>query len=70
MPTDTGDVTVEIIHAGDEIDAVFKKDGHVYVYPLDEVRDVVGRLEASGADIVDRTVDGVYTVYSQEEYYE
>lgn len=55
------DVWIEIDYFGDELNAVFHKEGQVNVYPLDEVRNVVERLEAGGAEVIDKTV------YSQTE---
>lgn len=66
----TEDVVLEIEYYGDELTAVFRKGGHVYTYPLAEVEEIVNRLHDSGAEVIDYTVDGVYTVYSQEEDYD
>lgn len=66
----TEDVLIEIDFFGDELTAVFHKDGHIYTYPLAEVEAIVNRLHNSGAEVIDRTVEGDYTVYSQEEDYE
>lgn len=53
--SDTGDVEVEIEVFGDEVDAVFKKGGKVYIY---EINDEI-------AEKLDNLVPGWYTVYSQ-----
>ena len=63
----TDDVTIEIEYYGDELNAVFHKGDKVYIYPLDEVAEIVNRLYESGALVIDNTVEGDYTVYYQGE---
>lgn len=64
------DMVIEIDYFGSELNAVFKKGGHVYVYPMDEVRDVVDRLEAAGVEVIDKTVYSQEEEMTVEEYYE
>lgn len=69
----TEDVVIELIEWGGDIAHVYHKDGHVYVYPTQDYPNIVEisqRLESSGAEVIDSTVEGRYTVYSQTEYEE
>lgn len=50
-----GDIEIEITTFGDELDVVIKKDGKVYVYPVDEVN-----------EMLDKLLPGWYSVYAQE----
>lgn len=63
----TEDIQIEIDYYGDELNAVFRKGDKVYIYPLDEVAEIVNRLYESGALVIDNTVEGDYTVYYQGE---
>jgi hypothetical protein len=68
----TGDVLIEIDYFGGELNAVVHKGGHIYVYALDDpaAQEFVSRMQSSGAEIIDKTVEGDYTVYGQETEYE
>ena len=55
------DMVIEIDYYGDELNAVFKKGGHIYIYPMVEVEAVVNKLREAGVEVIDKTV------YSQEE---
>ncbi len=55
------DVIIEIDYYGDELNAVFRKGGRIYIYPLEEVQTLVDILSNGGAEVIDKTV------YSQNE---
>lgn len=67
----TEDVEIEIIDWGDDIAYVYYKDDKVYIYPEQDypgIAEISSRLTESGADTIDKTVEGRYTTYSQTEF--
>ncbi len=52
--SDTGDVEVEIEIFGEEANAIFYKGDRVYLYPVEDIEEVLDRL-----------VPGWYTIYRQ-----
>ncbi len=50
-----GDIEIEIEFYGDELDVVIRKDGRIYIYPVDEVN-----------EMLDNLLPGWYSVYAQE----
>lgn len=51
-----GNIEIKIETYGDELNAVIRKDGKIYVYPVDEVN-----------NMLDNLLPGWYSVYAQEE---
>ncbi len=50
-----GDIEIEIEFYGDELNAVFRKDNKIYVYPVDDIN-----------ELLDKLLPGWYSVYAQE----
>lgn len=64
-------VWIEIEYFGDELNAVFHHySGRVNIYPLDDVAQLVDKLKAGGAEVIDKTVYSQNERMTYEEYME